>query len=247
MLLTTHVRSIHAANRGVYGSPRVFEELKAQRIQTSKKRVARLMRKCEISGVRPKRFVHTTNSAHGLPIAANVVARNFTVDAPNAVWVTDMTYVQTWQGWLYVAVMLDLFSRKVVGWAASERIDTSLALKALDMAVAKRTPPHDLVHHSDRGSQYASHEYRDALKARAFTCSMSRKGNCWDNAVAESFFATLKTELIYRRAWPDRQTATIAIGDYIETFYNRQRRHSALGYVSPARFETVYNHATLVA
>ena len=150
VLLTTHVRSIHAANRGVYGSPRVFQELKDKQIRTSKKRVARLMRKCEISGVRPKRFVHTTNSAHDLPIANNVVARNFTVDTPNAVWVTDMTYVRTWQGWLYVAVMLDLFSRRVVGWAASERIDTALALKALDMAVAQRTPPRTLVHHSDR-------------------------------------------------------------------------------------------------
>ena len=247
VLLTAHVRSIHAANRGVYGSPRVFKELEAQEIHTSKKRVARLMRNCGISGVRPKRFVHTTNSAHGLPIAQNVVARHFSVDEPNAVWVTDMTYVRTWEGWLYVAVILDLFSRKVIGWAASDCIDTNLALTALDMAVAQRMPPRDLVHHSDRGCQYASLEYQQALKRRAFTCSMSRKGNCWDNAVAESFFATLKTELIYRRAWPHRQTAISAIGEYIEVFYNRQRRHSTLGYVSPAQFEAVYNHAALAA
>jgi transposase InsO family protein len=170
-------------------------------------------------------------------VAANVLMRDFEVPAPNTAWVTDLTYVATAEGWLYLAVILDLFSRRVVGFALSDRITRELVLEALRRALAKRPGVRDLIHHSDRGSQYASHDYRRALEQEGITCSMSRRGNCWDNAVAESFFGTLKVELIHRRAWATRAEAMGAISEYIEDFYNVRRRHSSLGYLSPLAFE----------
>lgn len=235
--LAVAVTAAHKAGREAYGSPRVYKELKASGIAVGRKRVARLMRRLGLKGRRRRRFKATTDSKHNLPIAENVLDRKFEVDAPNVAWVTDITYVWTDEGWLYVAAILDLFSRRVVGLAMSERIDRALVLQALRAAVGRRAPAAGLVHHSDRGSQYASDDYQAALADLGVVCSMSRKANCWDNAVAESFFATLKTELIYPRRFATREEAREAIFDFVEVFYNRRRRHSTLGYVSPVEFE----------
>ena len=188
-------------------------------------------------GLPARKFQRTTDSDHAKPIAANVLDRDFEASRPNEKWVTDITYVWTAEGWLYLAAVLDLYSRRVVGWSTRESLETGLCLNALSMALGHRIGIQDLVHHSDRGVQYASDDYQKALEARDITCSMSRRANCWDNAVAESFFGTLKTELIYRRPWLTRESAREAIGEYIEVFYNRIRRHSTIGYVSPAKFE----------
>jgi transposase InsO family protein len=185
-----------------------------------------------------RRFVRTTDSRHDLPIADNLLGRDFEAEAPNRIWVTDITYIWTVAGWLYLAAIVDLFSRKVVGWATSTSIDRTLVLRALEQALARRGPVPGLIHHSDRGSQYACHDYRKALRARGIDCSMSRKGDCWDNAVAESFFATLKQELIHRQQFTDQAQATSALFEYIEVFYNRKRRHSYLDYQSPENYET---------
>jgi transposase InsO family protein len=231
------IREAHQASRRTYGSPRIHEELKDRGFEVGCNRVARLMHENGIFACCRRRFRVTTNSAHGLPVADNVLGRSFTVKAPDRAWVTDITYVWTGEGWLYLAVVIDLFSRRVVGWSMSERIKTGLVLNALKMALGQRVSDAKLLHHSDRGSQYASHAYRKALKDHGITCSMSRKGDCWDNAVAESFFATLKTELVYRMVFLTRDAARAAIAEYIEVFYNRQRRHSHLGYMSPAKYE----------
>jgi putative transposase len=231
------IRAAHKAGRGNYGSPRVLRALRRQGRRISKKRVERLMRKEGIVGRKKKRFRKTTDSNHADPIAPNVLARDFHVDLPNTAWVTDVTYVFTHQGWLYLAVILDLFSRRVVGWAASSNNDRALALEALDMAVSLRGPATGLIHHSDRGSVYASGEYREALDLLGATKSMSRKGDCWDNSVAESFFATIKGELIDHADYETRAQAIAAIADYIDVFYNVTRMHSAIGYVSPIEFE----------
>ena len=180
---------------------------------------------------------HDHGFRHGLPVCPKLLARRFAVARPNTAWVTDMTYIWTLQGWLYLAVIIDLFSRRVVGWSMSERIDRKLALDALSMALAQRRPPRGLIHHSDRGSQYASGDYQGLLAQHGLRGSMSRRGDCWDNAVAESFFATLKLELVYQVQWPTRAAARTAIFEYLELFYNRRRRHSSLGYRSPAEFE----------
>ena len=187
-----------------------------------------------------RRFRTTTDSRHGFPVAANVLQRDFTVDKPNVAWVTDITYIWTQEGWLYLAVILDLFSRRVVGWSMNAQITRQLALDALTMGLSQRQPHRGLLHHSDRGSQYASGDYRKVLDKHGIICSMSRKGNCWDNAVAESFFATLKTELVYECTWATRDEARAAIFAYLEIFYNAQRRHSSLGYLSPVAFEQQY-------
>jgi transposase InsO family protein len=213
--------------------------------RVSRKRVARLMRRAGLSARFVRRWRATTDSQHGLPVAPNVVARRFNADAPNRVWVTDMTYVRTWEGWLYLAAIIDVFSRRVVGWAMADHLRTELPLEALGMALGIRQPAVGLVHHSDRGCQYASETYRSELAARGIVCSMSRVGDCWDNAVAESFFATLKVELIYRRPWPTKAEARAAIHEYIAAFYNPHRRHSALGYLSPMAYEV--QHAAAVA
>ncbi|WP_257463580.1 IS3 family transposase [Archangium lipolyticum] len=231
------VTRIHRDSRGTYGSPRVHAELRAQGQRVSRKRVARLMNEQGIAARKRRRFVRTTDSRHNQPVAPNILERNFSPGQPNSTWATDITYVGTGQGWLYLAVVMDLFSRKVVGWSMSEHIDRHLVLNALDMALKGRQPPQGLLHHSDRGSQYASTDYQQALAARGIQCSMSRKGNALDNAVVESFFSSLKQELVYTTDFATHEQARLALFEYIEVFYNRQRRHSSLGYVSPVDFE----------
>ena len=235
--LTAKIRVLHADSKGTYGSPRIHCELIAQGECVGRNRVARLMRDEDIVGRRKRRFRKTTDSGHDQPVAPNLVDRAFEVDDVNEVWAEDITYVRTWEGWLYLAVLIDLNSRRVVGWAAANHMCTELVLEALRMATVRRRPPRGLVHHSDRGSQYASHVYQEALASYGMTTSMSRRGNCWDNAVVESFFSTLKEELIYRAAWPTVRRAREAIAEYIDNFYNTRRRHSTLGYVSPVEYE----------
>ena len=235
--LVDEIKAAYEAGRGTYGSPRVHRELRAKGRRIGKKRVERLMRQHGIAARRKRRFRRTTDSNHSHPIAPNVLDRNFEVELPNTAWVTDVTNVWTHEGWLYLAVILDLFSRRVVGWAVSANNDRALALGALDRAVSARTPAEGLVHHSDRGSVYASDDYGEGLTKIGAIKSMSRKGDCWDNAVAESFFATIKGEMIDHEDYPTRRAAIAAIADYINGFYNPCRRHSAIDYVSPIEFE----------
>ena len=239
-VLAAEVAAIHEESCRRYGSPRVHEEMRARGRQVGRKRVARLMRQQGLRARARARFVRTTDSNHPHPVAPNVLDRNFTPSEPRSTWAGDITYVWTAAGWVYLAVLLDLFSRKVVGWAVSSRIDTPLVLSALDQALHGHTDVQGLLHHSDRGSQYASHDYQEALKAWGIACSMSRKGNCWDNAVVESFFATVKKELIYTRNWANQAELEAALFEYIEVFYNRKRRHSSLGYVSPTEYERAH-------
>lgn len=227
----------HRRSGRTYGSPRVFRDLRAQGLRIGRKRVERLMRRQGLKSKRRRTFRKTTDSRHGLPVAPNIVARNFKVNRPNAVWVGDITYVWTAEGWLYLAVLLDLFSRRVVGWAFRDTLETPLALEALNRAIRSRRPPPGWVHHTDRGIQYCSHEYRSRLKDSGAHASMSRVGDCWDNAVAESFFATVKGEIADFEQFPTREAAIAAIHRYIENFYNPQRRHSSASYLSPIEFE----------
>lgn len=237
-LLVT-IREIHAASFESYGVPRIYAALRAKGQLVNKKRVERLMRLHEIQGVSPrkKRWVKTTDSDHEFPIAPNLLNRNFEADAPNRKWVSDISYIETDEGWLYLATVLDLYSRKIVGWSMDDNMETPLVMNALNMAVAVRKPEPGLLHHSDRGSQYASHDYRALLGEYKMQASMSRKGNCYDNAVMESFFGTIKSELIRRRRYRTKAEARIDIFRYLETFYNRMRLHSTLGYLSPDDFE----------
>lgn len=235
--LGLEIAAIHAESRQRYGSPRVHAELGDRGHRVGRKRVARLMRQRGLAGRRRRRFRATTDSCHAFPVTANVLARQFEQAAPDVAWVTDITYIATGEGWLYLAAILDLCSRAVVGWAVSERITRELTLEALDMALHRRCPRQGLLHHSDRGSQYASGDYQAVLAEHGIVCSMSRRGNCWDNAVAESFFATLKVELVHDAAWATRAVARAELFEYIEVFYNGQRRHSSLGYLSPRAFE----------
>jgi transposase InsO family protein len=235
--LAVLVAAAHIASRGRYGSPRVYRELQAQGHEVGRHRVARLMREQGLRARRKRRFQCTTDSRHGLPVAANVLDRQFTVAIPDTAWVSDITYLWTREGWLYLVVILDLFSRRVVGWALHDRITRQLAVDALRMALGHRKPSPGLVHHSDRGSQYASADYQAVLAAHGVVCSMSRRGNCWDNAVAESFFSTLKIELAHVADWTTHAEARADVAEYVEIFYNTQRRHSALDYLSPVAFE----------
>ena len=235
--LRVEIAASHSASRQTYGSPRIIRDLREKGHHVSRKRVARLMQEMDLEGRRKRRFRATTDSKHRFPVAPNILMRDFNVDAPNTAWVTDITYIATLEGWLYLAVILDLFSRRVVGYAMSERIDRALVLEALREALVRRPGVCDLVHHSDRGSQYASHDYRDVLDQAGIMCSMSRRGNCWDNAVAESFFGTLKMELLYELPLQTRSVTRSAVVDYIDTFYNVRRRHSSLDYQSPLEFE----------
>jgi putative transposase len=235
--LVVEIKAAHKTGRGAYGSPRVHRELRAKGHRIGRKRVERLMRQEGIAGRKKRRFRKTTDSNHPDPIAPNVLQRNFDVEVPDTAWVTDVTYVWTFEGWLYLAVILDLFSRRVVGWSASANNDRALALSALDRAATARAPAPGMVHHSDRGSVYASVDYGDALSKLGAVKSMSRKGDCWDNAVAESFFATIKGEMIDHEDYLTRGAAIAAIADYIDGFYNPCRRHSAIDYVSPIEFE----------
>ena len=236
--LKVKIRAFHASSGKTYGSPRVHEDLKADGQGVGRKRVARLMQEEGLEGQRKRRFRLTTDSKHSHPVAANELKRNFTASAPNKVWVTDITYIWTREGWLYLAAILDLFSRRVVGWSMDSHLDRMFALDALGMALKTRHPEAGLIHHSDRGVQYASGEYRSQLRERGIVCSMSRKGDCWDNAVAESFFSTLKAELVHRNDYVSRAQARASVFEYIEVFYNVRRRHSALGYVSPVQHES---------
>ncbi len=231
------IRVIHRESRETYGSPSIWDALRKQGHRIGAHRVARLMRQDGIRAKTVKKWRATTPSNHRLPVAANTLDRQFTVEAPNRVWAGDITYVWTTEGWLYLAVLLDLYSRRVIGWAMGHRLTVDLAERALTMALANRTPLAGLLYHSDRGSQYAATSYRHVLAAHGITASMSRKGNCWDNACIESFFGTLKRELVYHRHYATRDDATQDIFEYIEVFYNRQRRHSTLGYHSPAEYE----------
>jgi putative transposase len=235
--LVVDIRAAHKLGRGAYGSPRVHRALRKQGKRVGKKRVERLMQREGIQAKKRKKFCITTDSRHEDPIADNVVDRDFDAARPNEVWVTDVTYVPTHEGWLYLAAILDLCSRRVVGWATSGTNDTTLALAALARATTTRKPPAGFIHHSDRGSVYASAQYRGTLDAAGAVRSMSGKGDCWDNAVAESFFATIKGEMIDQRDFPTRAEATAAIADYIDAFYNVIRMHSTIGYVSPIEFE----------
>jgi len=235
------IKRVHQSSRGTYGSPRVHRALRAQGHQCGRHRVARLMRHAGIEGYRRRRFRRTTQSNHRYPVAPNVVQRDFFARAPNPVWVTDLTYIWTAEGWLYLDVIVDLFNRQVVGWSMGKRIDMALTLRSLKMAITTRRPPPGLIHHSDRGSQYAALDYRRTLEQNRIIASMSRKGDCWDNAVAESFFATLKRELIERTSFTTRAQARAQSFDYIEVFYHRERTHSYLDYLSPVAY--AQNHA----
>jgi transposase InsO family protein len=235
--LRVAIRAIHAESQRSYGSPRVHRELRAHELRCSRKRVVRLMRAEGLRAKRSRRSRATTPAAAPRPAAPNVLARQFQPGRLNRVWVGDLTACWTLEGWLYLAVLLDLGSRRVVGWAASALADQGLTLATLQRALVVRRPAPGLVHHSDRGTHYTGAGYQAALAAQGLTPSMSRRGECWDNAVAESFFATLKTELVADARWPTRTAATTAIGRYIEGWYNTRRRHSTLDYVSPVEYE----------
>jgi transposase InsO family protein len=237
------VAAAHEAGRRTYGSPRIHRELRdVHGIRVGRNRVMRLMRSQGIRGVSRRRRIRTTDSRHSFPVAPNLLMRDFRAEAPNHRWVGDITFLRTEQGWLYLAVIVDLFSRYVVGWAISHTIDRHLALAALKMANEQRRPEAGLLHHTDRGCQYASDDYQLALGAEGFICSMSRTGDCYDNAVVESFFGTLKAEL--GDTFDSSEHAYRALFDYIEVFYNRARRHSSLGYISPAQHEKAFLTAT---
>lgn len=236
--LLGEIAQIHRQYDRRYGSPRMAEELRSRGFSCGEHRVARLMRQAGIRAKAPRRFTVTTDSAHPEPVAPNALNRQFEVARPNEVWASDITYLWTAEGWLYLAVILDLHSRLVVGWATSARIDTELTLQALHRALQRRQIETGVIHHSDRGVQYASRQYQQLLRNNGITCSMSRKGNCWDNAVVESFFATLKKERIHGERFATRQQAQTALFEYIEMFYNRVRRHSTLGQISPVQFES---------
>jgi putative transposase len=240
LTLRAQVARIHSESRGTYGSPRTLRELRAAGFQASKRRVERAMRALGLQGCQRGRFRTTTKANPAHPVAPNILNRQFVASRPNQRWVTDITYIWTDEGWCYLAAILDLFSRRIVGWALDATLTTSLPLLALDAALRRRAPGSGLQHHSDRGCQYTSQAYQAALQEQGIEVSMSRKGNCWDNAVAESFFATLKTELIHRQTWPSRVALRAAVFEYIEIFYNRQRLHSTLDFKTPDQVETEY-------
>lgn len=238
--LLKNIRTVHRDSREAYGSPRIYQALKKQGIPCSESRVARLMREDDLRAKMKRRFKATTDSKHDLPIAPNLLQRDFSPAEPNQVYAGDITYIWTTEGWLYLAVVIDLFSRSVVGWAMDKRMTRQLVIDALTMAVQRRRPPLGLIFHSDRGSQYASADFQSLLVKYGMRCSMSRKGDCWDNAPVESFFGSLKQELVFHMRYPTRFYARQSIFDYIERFYNRSRLHSTLGYKSPADFEAIY-------
>ena len=237
--LEDKIRVLHKASHGIYGSPRIHRDLGDAGVRCGKNRVARIMRSAGIRSRTKRKFKATTNSKHNLPVAPNLLDQNFTVEAPDRTWVGDITYIPTDEGWLYLAILLDLYNREVVGWAASSRMTRQLVIEALQMALGRRDPGQGLVHHTDRGSQYASFDYQDILKEHDIVCSMSRKGNCYDNAVAESFFGRLKSEWVNHHRYLSRSEAIQSLFYYIEIFYNRKRRHSSIGYVTPQEYENI--------
>jgi putative transposase len=239
-LLLEEIQAIHHERRkDVYGSPRIHQELTARGRRCNVKTVARIMKERGIRAKTARTFKVTTDSKHDRPVAPNVLDRAFGQTAPNQAWVSDITYVPTREGWLYLAAVEDLCTRKIVGWSMSERLTSRLVVDALEMAIQRQLPGEGLLSHSDRGSQYASEHYQELLKRYGIKCSMSRRGDCWDNAPMESFFATLKKELVHFEDYATRDAARESLFEYIELFYNRVRRHSALGYKSPAEFEQV--------
>jgi putative transposase len=240
--LLERIREIHRENRGVYGGPRVHAELRlAHNIRVGRKRVERLMRTHGLSGLIPKRRGRTTIRVPGVRVADDLVKRQFQPTAPNVLWVADITYLRTWAGWLYLAAVQDAFSRRIVGWSMADHMRSDLVVDALNMAIARRQPEAGLIHHSDQGSQFVSLGFGQAAAKAGIARSMGSRGDCDDNAVAESFFATLKKELIHRQSWPDREELRREVFDYIEIFYNATRRHSTLGMLSPARYEERYS------
>jgi len=237
MKLKQKIREIYNHNRKTYGSPRIYQKLLREGYVIGKKRVERLMQELGIQAVAKRKYKATTDSRHSQPVAENYLNRQFTPERPNQYWVADITYIYTKEGWLYLATIMDLYSRKIIGWSLRERLTKELVIAALDMAIKQRKLSVDLLLHSDRGSQYASELYQLLLLRNGILCSMSRKGNCWDNAVMESFYRTLKVELIYQETYETRRQARRDIFEYIEIFYNRERLHSSLGYYSPEEYE----------
>ena len=237
MVLLAHVRSAFALSNETYGSPRMVHELLDNGLAVGRRRVARLMRENGLKARQKRRFKRTTDSLHAFPVAPNLLDQDFTATGPNQKWGSDISYVWTREGWLYLAVVIDLFARRVVGWATSDRLHKELALSALRRAIAIRRPPAGLIHHADRGGQYCAIEYQAELRRHGVLISMSGKGNCYDNAMVETFFKMLKAELIWRTVFQSRAEATAAIGRYIDAFYNPVRRHSALDFKSPLQFE----------
>jgi putative transposase len=236
-VLLEHIRRVHVQARRAYGAVKTWRELHAQGIACGKHRVARLRREDGIEAQRRRRFRITVENRQTAPPAPNLVQREFVVEAPNRIWVGDMTFIRTRAGFLYLAVLLDLYARKVVGWSMHDRPNLEVTLRALDMALAHRQPEPGLVHHTDQAPLYSAHAYRERMRAHGIVPSMSARGDCYDNAVAESFFSNLKNELVHHCDFASREAARAAIFDYIEVFYNRQRRHQTLGYVSPLQFE----------
>jgi putative transposase len=245
--LTEKIKQIHVASRGVYGSPRIHAELRLEHgIRVGRKRVARLMKAAAISGIKPPKRWRTTIRVPGVEPATDLVERDFRSDAPNVLWVADITYLRTGEGWLHLAAVQDTYSRQIVGWSMATHMRSTLVVDALQMALARRRPGPGLIHHSDQGSQYVSLAFGWAARQAGIAISMGSRGDAYDNAVAETFFATLKKELVNRRSWPSRLELQSAVFEYIEAFYNRQRRHSTLGMVSPAEYEQTQKTVTSI-
>ena len=237
MVLLAHIREQHRLSLGSYGRPRMTEELKELGFAVGHRRVGRLMSQNGIQVFRTHKYKVTTDSAHNLNVAPNLLDQDFSATGPNQKWAGDITYIWTREGWLYLAVIIDLYSRRVIGWAVSNRLKKDLAIRALQRAINLRQPPKGCIHHSDRGSHYCAHAYRKILRRHGFQVSMSGKGNCWDNAITETFFKTLKAEMIWRQTWQTRRQVEEGVFQYINGFYNPRRKHSALGYKSPLAFE----------
>jgi putative transposase len=244
--LTGRIREVHRENRKVYGSPRIHAELRmADGVRVGRKRVERLMRQAGISGMVRRRRGRTTISVPGVRVCEDLVDRAFLASAPNRLWVADITYLRTWEGWLYLVAVQDVFSRRIVGWSMADHMRTELVTDALQKALAHRRPDPGLIWHSDQGSQFVSLAFGQQARAAGIAQSMGSRGDCYDNAVAESFFATLKKELVHGRSWPSKAELRAEAFEYIEVFYNRRRRHSTLGFLSPAQFETITHHHQL--
>jgi putative transposase len=241
--LTERIREIHRENRKVYGSPRIHAELRmADGVRVGRKRVERLMRQAAITGMVRRKRGRTTISVPGVRVCEDLVDRAFLAAAPDRLWVADITYLRTWEGWLYLVAVQDVFSRRIVGWSMADHMRTELVTDALQMALAQRRPDPGLIWHSDQGSQFVSLAFGQQARAAGIAQSMGSRGDCYDNAVAESFFATLKKELVHGRSWPSKAELRNEVFDYVEVFYNRRRRHSTLGFLSPAQFETITHH-----
>ena len=237
MVILAHIRDQHRLSLGSYGRPRMTEELKELGLRVGRRRVGRIMRQNGTRIIRSRKFKRTTDSDHAFNIAPNLLQQDFTASGPNQKWAGDITYVWAREGWVHLAVIIDLYSRRVIGWAISNRMKQDLAIRALNMAVALRRPPTGCIHHTDRGSQYCAHEYQKILRRHRSSVSMSGKGNCYDNSVVGSFFKSLKAELLCRRDWHNRRDVEIDLFGYINGFYNPRRKHSALGWKSPVAFE----------